>query len=537
MKIDFAALARPKQGALVVLAADEAKLSPFGAALDKALGGALARAQAGAPRFKGSAGQWLELVGPGGGFSRVLIAGLGKAADIKAEALEAVAGEAVKRITATGETALFIAADLPPGAKAEAAEAAARAALGARLGGYRFDKYRTTRKEHEKPSLKTVTVLSEALAAAKKAYQPLAALADGVTLTRDLVSEPANVIYPETLADECRKLAKLGVKVEVLGEKQMQKLGMGALLGVGQGSVRESQLVVMQWQGGKKADKPVAFVGKGVCFDTGGISIKPSAGMEEMKWDMGGAGAVIGAMAALAGRKAKANVIGVVALVENMPDGNAQRPGDIVTSMSGQTIEVLNTDAEGRLILCDALTYVQKFEPQVIIDAATLTGACVVALGKYASGLMTQDDELANELLDAGNRALDRAWRLPLWDDYQSALDSVFADFTNLGGKYGGAITAGCFLSRFTTGYRWAHLDIAGTAWNEGRKGLATGRPVPLLTQYLIDRCAWPKCRNAGSGRRRRRSPRCSASRWQPASSSLRSRQMRRKPACRWASS
>ncbi|MBP7064596.1 leucyl aminopeptidase [Ferrovibrio sp.] len=494
MKIDFAALARPKQGALVVLAADEAKLSPFGTALDKALGGALARALAGAPRFKGSAGQWLELVGPGGGFSRVLIAGLGKAADIKAEALEAVAGEAVKRITATGETALFIAADLPTGAKAEAAEAAARAALGARLGGYRFDKYRTTRKEHEKPSLKTVTVLSEALAAAKKAYQPLAALADGVTLTRDLVSEPANVIYPETLAAECRKLAKLGVKVEVLGEKQMQKLGMGALLGVGQGSVRESQLVVMQWQGGKKADKPVAFVGKGVCFDTGGISIKPSAGMEEMKWDMGGAGAVIGAMAALAGRKAKANVIGVVALVENMPDGNAQRPGDIVTSMSGQTIEVLNTDAEGRLILCDALWYCQqRFKPQFMVDLATLTGAIIIALGHEHAGLFANDDKLSEQLTKAGKAEGEPLWRLPLSDNYDKAINSPIADMQNIAGPGAGAgsITAAQFLQRFVNKTPWAHLDIAGTAWSKADKPTvpkgATAFGVRLLNRLVQD--------------------------------------------------
>ncbi len=494
MKIDFAALARPKQGALVVLVADDAKLSPFGAGLDKALGGALARALAAAPRFKGGAGQVVELVGPGGGFSRILIAGLGKAADIKPEALEAVAGEAVKRIAATGEAALAIAAELPAGAKADVVEAAARAALGARLGGYRFDKYRTTRKEHEKPSLKAVTVLSDAAAAAKKAYLPLGALADGVYLTRDLVSEPANVIYPESLAAECRKLAKLGVKVEVLGEKQMQKLGMGALLGVGQGSVRESQLVVMQWNGGKKGSKPVAFIGKGVCFDTGGISIKPSAGMEEMKWDMGGAGAVIGAMAALAGRRAKANVVGVVALVENMPDGNAQRPGDIVTSMSGQTIEVLNTDAEGRLILCDALWYCQdRFKPQFMVDLATLTGAIIIALGHEHAGLFSNDDTLSEQLAKAGKAEGEALWRLPLSDAYDKAINSPIADMQNIAGPGAGAgsITAAQFLQRFVNKTPWAHLDIAGTAWSKADKPTvprgATAFGVRLLNRLVQD--------------------------------------------------
>ncbi len=494
MKIDFAALARPKQGAIAVVAGEGAKLSAFGTGLDKALGGALSRALAAAPRFKGERGQSLEIMGPGAGISRVLIYGLGKAADIKPESLEAVAGEAAKRIAATGETFLSIAADLPAGAKADLAEAAARAALGARLGGYRFDKYRTTRKEHEKPSLKTVMVLTDALAAAKKAHQPLAALADGVTLTRDLVSEPANIIYPETLAAECKRLAKLGVKVEVLGEKQMQKLGMGALLGVGQGSVRESQLVIMQWNGGKKSAKPVAFVGKGVCFDTGGISIKPSAGMEEMKWDMGGAGAVIGAMAALAGRKAKANVIGVVALVENMPDGNAQRPGDVVTSMSGQTIEVLNTDAEGRLILCDALWYCQqRFKPQFMVDLATLTGAIIIALGHEHAGLFSNDDKLSEQLTKAGKAEGEPLWRLPLGDNYDKALTSPIADMQNIAGPgFGaGSITAAQFLQRFVNKLPWAHLDIAGTAWSKADRPTvprgATAFGVRLLNRLVQD--------------------------------------------------
>ncbi|HET7924014.1 MAG TPA: leucyl aminopeptidase, partial [Rhodanobacteraceae bacterium] len=277
---------------------------------------------------------------------------------------------------------------------------------------------------------------------------------------------------------------------EVLGRAEMTELGMGSLLAVARGSANEPQMVVLRYQGAAEGDAPYVLVGKGITFDSGGISLKPGAGMEEMKFDMCGGAGVLGTFVAAVELKLPLNIVCIVPAVENMPDGNAYRPSDILTSMSGLTIEVLNTDAEGRLILCDALTYAQRFEPQVIIDAATLTGACVVALGKHASGLMTKDDALADELLKAGNETMDRAWRLPLWDDYQQQLESGFADVANIGGKYAGAITAGCFLSRFVNGTRWAHLDIAGTAWEEGRKGLATGRPVPLLTQYLIDRAA-----------------------------------------------
>lgn len=267
----------------------------------------------------------------------------------------------------------------------------------------------------------------------------------------------------------------------------MRELGMGALLGVAAGSANRPRLIVLQWRGGGDA-QPHALVGKGVTFDSGGINIKPSAGMEEMKFDMGGAAGVLGAFLSAVLLKLPINLVCVVPAVENMPGNNAQRPSDVVTTMSGTTVEILNTDAEGRLILCDALTYVRRFNPQVVVDAATLTGACVVALGKHATGLMSKDDELAQQLLGAGEATLDRAWRLPLWDDYQSQLDTGYADVANIGGKYAGAITAGCFLSRFTDGLRWAHLDIAGTAWEEGRKGSATGRPVPLLAQWLLDR-------------------------------------------------
>lgn len=354
-------------------------------------------------------------------------------------------------------------------------------------------KYTATFKPKDKPKTEQFSAL--AFAANEKTADAIleqaAAIAEGVTLARDLGNLPPNICNPEYVANAAKKIADahVGVTLQVLEREEMQQLGMGSLLAVGQGSANPPKLVVLHYQGGTESDKPYALVGKGITFDSGGLSLKPGAGMEEMKFDMCGGAAVLGAFQTAVQLKLPLNLVCVVPAVENMPDGDAYRPSDIVTTMSGQTVEVLNTDAEGRLILCDALTYVQKFQPQVIIDAATLTGACVVALGKHASGLFTKDDVLANELLSAGELTLDRTWRLPLWDDYQSQLETGFADIANIGGKYAGAITAACFLARFTEGFRWAHLDIAGTAWEEGRKGSATGRPVALLVQYLLDRC------------------------------------------------
>jgi len=356
-------------------------------------------------------------------------------------------------------------------------------------------RYTATFKPKDKPKSPQIEALALSVAAdtaaGNKALGEALAIAKGVRFARELGNLPPNICNPAYLAAQAKTIAdnRSGVTLEVLEREDMLKLGMGSLLGVAQGSANPPKLIVLQWRGGGAGDKPYALVGKGITFDTGGISIKPGAGMEEMKFDMCGAAGVLGTFVAAVELKLPLNLVCLVPAVENMPDGAAYRPGDILTSMSGLTIEVLNTDAEGRLILCDALTYAQRFDPQVTIDAATLTGACVVALGKHASGLMTKDEELADQLLAAGQTTLDRAWRLPLWDDYQGQLDSGFADVANIGGKYAGAITAGCFLSRFTNGFRWAHLDIAGTAWDEGRKGLATGRPVPLLVQYLIDRC------------------------------------------------
>jgi leucyl aminopeptidase len=352
-------------------------------------------------------------------------------------------------------------------------------------------RYSATLKPKDPP--KTAEWSSITFAAPESARSALdiaRALAKGVRFTRELGNLPPNLCTPAHLAAQAQKLAEehAGVRCEILEEADMRRLGMGALLGVAQGSANPPKLIVLEWRGAAPADPPIALVGKGVTFDTGGISIKPSAGMEEMKFDMCGAAAVLGAFLTAVELALPINLVCVAPAVENMPGGKAQRPSDVVTTLSGQTVEVLNTDAEGRLILCDALSYVQKYSPQVIVDVATLTGACVIALGKHASGLMSKDDALADELLAAGEASLDRAWRLPLWDDYQSQLETAFADIANIGGKYAGAITAGCFLSRFTEGYRWAHLDIAGTAWEEGRKGSATGRPVPLLVQWLLDR-------------------------------------------------
>ena len=374
------------------------------------------------------------------------------------------------------------------------AEQAARAAFGVVLGAYRFDKYRTTLKPEKMPSIKTVRVVAADPKAAEAAFQPLSAVADGVMFARDLVCEPPNVLYPAEFARRVKELENLGLEVEILGEAEMEKLGMRTLLAVGQGSERESQVAIMKWNGGKAGDQPLAFVGKGVCFDTGGISIKPAEGMEDMKWDMGGAAAVAGLMHALAGRKAKVNVIGVLGLVENMPDGNAQRPGDVVKSMSGQTVEVINTDAEGRLVLADCLWYVQdRFKPKFMIDLATLTGAMIVALGHEYAGVFSNDDEVANAILAAGPKVDEPVWRMPLPDRYDRHIDSQIADMKNVGnGRAGGSITAALFLQRHVNKTPWAHIDIAPTAWVKDSKNPtvpdgAVGFGVRLLDRMVAD--------------------------------------------------
>ncbi len=362
--------------------------------------------------------------------------------------------------------------------------------LSGRDSAYRFEAMKSRKESTPKRPRQVVFAVPRAQqAAAAVSVSRAQALANGMDFTRDLGNLPPNVCTPTYLADQAKKLAReFGLKLEVLDTKQMQALKMGALLAVAQGSDQPPKMIVLQYNGASSRQQPVALVGKGITFDTGGISIKPAAGMDEMKFDMCGAASVLGTLRAVAEMKLKINVIGVVPACENMPSGRATRPGDIVTSMSGQTVEILNTDAEGRLILCDALTYVERFKPRTVIDIATLTGACVVALGHHHSGLFTPQDALAAELIDAGRDSSDTCWRMPLDDAYQDALKSRFADFANVGGRDGGAITAACFLARFTKKYDWAHLDIAGTAWKSGAAKGASARPVPLLTRFLISR-------------------------------------------------
>jgi leucyl aminopeptidase len=504
MKIAFAASALPKTGAIAAGVLDGGKLSPTAAKLDGAMSGALTRAIK-SGRFKGQKGQIQEVLAPSGiGNSRVILFGLGKVKELKDLDFEALGSSVVDRLGKSGEREVAIAIDDIAGIAVKAPQRAALCAFGVRLQAYRFDRYKTKQKPEEKPSLERVTVLTDDPAPARRAFAALEPVADGVYLTRDLVSEPANIIFPKSLAAEAKKLIKLGVTVQILGAAQMRKLGMGALLGVAQGSAHEAQLVVMRWNGagktaagkGKakgKAARPLAFVGKGVTFDTGGISIKPAAGMEDMKWDMGGAGVVIGLMSALAGRKAKADVIGVCGLVENMPSGTAQRPGDIVTSMSGQTIEVINTDAEGRLVLADALWYVQeKYNPHAIIDLATLTGAIIIALGHEYAGLFSNDDKLSERLTAAGTAVGEGVWRLPMGEAYDKAINSDAADMKNVGNRAGGSITAAQFLLRFVKkGTPWAHLDIAGMAWSSKDRPTVpkggTGFGVRLLDRLVAD--------------------------------------------------
>ena len=499
MQISFANPAVPKAGAIVVGVLEGRKLTASAQAVDDATGGAVMRAIK-ASSFKGSKNHSLTVMTPGGRISRVVCMGLGKAKDVDALSLQALGGRIVSNLKAHAPTAQVLVDELN-GCDLKAHAMAAEMALGAKLGSYSFDKYKTKKKDHDKAKLKEVKFYSKLSAKAKAAFEPQDKVADGVFFTRDLVSEPSNVIYPETLATQAKTLAKLGIKVEVLSQAQMKRLGMGALLGVAQGSANEPKLVVMHYTGKpkrkgakpSKADAPVAFVGKGVTFDSGGISIKPSAGMEDMKWDMGGAGVVIGLMKALAGRKAKVNAVGVVGLVENMPSGTAQRPGDVVTSMSGQTIEVLNTDAEGRLVLADALWYTnERFKPHTIIDLATLTGAIMVALGTHYAGMFTNDDGLADELSAAGREVDERVWQLPIGPEYDKMINSDIADMQNIGGRWGGSITAAQFLKRFIGETKWAHLDIAGVTWSKEGKPTApkggTGFGVRLLDRWVQDK-------------------------------------------------
>jgi leucyl aminopeptidase len=484
--IAFVKPALPRAGALVLPLTEEASLAGLAKLVDEAAGGAIARGLE-AAKFKARKGQSATLWAPGAGLSKVVAVGLGKAADLAAAGAEA-AGGAIAGAVAQEREAVVAADGLAPAL-------AASLAMGVLLRAYRFDRYRTTEKEEDKPKLERVALAVADTARAKAAFAPMQAVAEGVFLTRDLVSEPPNVLTPAECAERCRALTKLGVEVEILGPKEMKKLGFGALLGVAQGSAQEPRMVVMKWMGaarGKKAGKPLAFIGKGVTFDTGGISIKPAGGMEDMKWDMAGAGTVIGLMAALAGRKAKADVVGLVGLVENMPSGTAQRPGDVVTSASGQTIEVINTDAEGRLVLADVIHYcIEKYDPRFMVDLATLTGAIIIALGHEHAGLFSNDDALAQRIEAAGKAVGEAAWRMPLGEAYDKQIKSDIADMKNVGGRPGGSITAAQFIQRFVQGRPWAHLDIAGTAWSSkdlptAPKG-ATAYGVRMLDRLVAE--------------------------------------------------
>ena len=493
MQISFAApKALVPSGSWVVAAMQGGILTTPALKADKASGGALSRALK-FSRFTGKSGELLDVAAPAGlTASRLLLVGLGKADALDEKGLEVIGAQIAARLNGLGETVATFEVEAPK-AKVKSGEIAAHLAFGAMLRSYRFEKYRTKNLDEQEKRLASLTVAVADVAAAKKAYAGLGAVADGTFLARDLVNEPPNILYPVEFARRAKAaLTRLGVKVEVLGEEQMKRLGFGALIGVGQGSSRESQLVVMQWNGARKKGAPIALVGKGVCFDSGGLSLKPGSAMMGMKGDMAGAAAVTGAMLTLAARKAKVNVVGVIGLVENMPGPDSIRPDDVLKSLSGQMIEVLNTDAEGRLVLADALTYTQRrFKPKVIVDLATLTGAIVATLGFEHAGVFSNDDRLAERLTDAGRYTGERVWRLPLDPAYDKMIRSKIADVKNIGGANSGAITAAQFLKRFIEdGMAWAHLDIAGVAWQDGEQKVlapswATGWGVRLLNRLV----------------------------------------------------
>ncbi|HEY4921542.1 MAG TPA: leucyl aminopeptidase [Xanthobacteraceae bacterium] len=489
--IGFAPFATPTSGVLVVFCDEALRLGPVTRRLLGAAGALVARAAA-ADRFKGKSSSALDLVAPADlKVARLVVVGCGEPGDLKRRDFVKLGGAAMGKIPAAATNATIV-AELPN--KAMTPEQAADLALGMRLRAYRFDRYKTKRKDgDDRAAAAKVEIGVGDVARTRKVWGERGGMADAVLFTRDLINEPANVLYPVEFARRAGTLKRLGVAVDVFDVAAMKRLGMNALLGVGQGSAHDSRMVIMRWNGGKKDTAPVAFIGKGVCFDTGGISIKPAAGMEDMKGDMAGAACVVGLMQALAARKARVNAVGAIGLVENMPDGKAQRPGDIVTSMSGQTIEIINTDAEGRLVLADVLHYVNtKYKPKFMVDLATLTGAIMVALGQEYAGLFANDDKLAERLVKAGEATGERVWRMPLGPEYDKMIDSKFADMKNTGGsRWGGAITAAQLLARFVGKTPWAHLDIAGTALgspqNEINKSWSAGWGVQLLDRLVED--------------------------------------------------
>ncbi|MGE0231020.1 MAG: leucyl aminopeptidase [Flavobacteriaceae bacterium] len=491
-KISFIAEKVPDSGTVVVSVGEGGALGPMAKALDKATGGALARAIK-VSGFNGKTGKSCEILAPAkGGLDRIVLVGISDEDAGTALGMSKLGGRLAAAFGKAREVTI-VAEN-----KKEALDAGSLAAIagGIKLRSYSFDRYKTKHDDDDNGAKKdkavAVAILAARPAEARKAWAAAEAVADGAIIARDLVNEPPNVLGPVEFAERCRELEKLGVEVEILTEKEMTKLKMKALLGVNQGSSRPPRFVVMRWNGGKAKAKPLAFVGKGVVFDTGGISIKPAGGMEDMKGDMGGAACVTGLMHALAARKAKVNAVGVIGLVENMPDGNAQRPGDIVTSMSGQTIEIINTDAEGRLVLADALWYTkEKLDPAFMINLATLTGAILVALGHHHAGIFSNDDELAGRLTEAGLTTGEKVWRLPLGPEYDKLINSKFADMKNTGGRDAGSITAAQFLKRFVGEVPWVHIDVAGTAMGSPQDDInrswASGYGVRLLNQLVAD--------------------------------------------------
>jgi leucyl aminopeptidase len=491
VKIAFGSLSAPKGSALLLFVGADMKPAP---AVTAQFGDLepLIRAAAKASNFRGAQRTALDILAPSGlDASRLVVVGVAPGKDNAPLDFVTLGGFAFGKVTAAQKVDV---AFEPPSGTWEGA-AAADFALGLRLRGYRFDKYKTRKKEPEEDNAQPLEFVigSGHPAAARAASHERFAVAEGVEIARNLVNEPPNILFPVEFADRAKTLEKLGVEVNALDEKAMGKLGMNALLGVGRGSSRDSRLVTMRWSGARsKRTKPVVIVGKGVCFDSGGISIKPASGMEDMKGDMGGAACVVGLLHALAARKAKVNAVGVIGLVENMPDGDAIRPGDILTSMSGQTIEIVNTDAEGRLVLADALWYAQEtFSPRAVIDLATLTGAIMVALGQEFAGLFSNNDELAQRLIAAGDATGEKVWRMPLGQAYDKLIDSKFADMKNTGGRHGGSITAAQFLQRFVKDTPWAHLDVAGTAMGSPSSDInpswGSGWGVRLLNRLIAD--------------------------------------------------
>jgi leucyl aminopeptidase len=486
--------AKQRTACLVLGVFSKRQLPPLAQQIDKASKGYL-QAILKHGDMDGEPGQQLMIYHvPGISAERILLIGLGKRSELKRKDYAKALGNALKSLKDSHATeAIWGLCEVEIDDISSLPATTRETVILAEEHLYQYTETKTPPPKPPRP-LKRLTLLLQnrrQLKAAQKSLIQGKAMAKGIKLTKDLGNLPGNLCTPTYLANQARKLARNHdqLKVQILDEKQMQKLGMGALLSVSRGSRQPAKLIIMNYQGGKSNAKPLVLVGKGLTFDAGGISLKPAAAMDEMKYDMCGGATVFGTLLACLEMQLPINLIGVIPSSENLPDGDANKPGDVVTSMSGQSIEILNTDAEGRLILCDALTYTERFNPAVVIDIATLTGACIVALGHKTSGLMSNDEALADELLKAGRQIGDRAWQLPIWDEYQEQLESNFADMANIGGKGAGTITAACFLSRFTKKYKWAHLDIAGTAWRSGASKGATGRPVPLLTNFIMRRC------------------------------------------------